>query len=319
MSRERFGPDDLDQLAPSWDAAVALTQGADPFCAASDWSFAAATSFTHASAPVVVAAGEGLCGLRSVVQPDGSRMLVGLDPVWGFATPAVGPPTDAADALVEQLGIHDWDYALIAGQDVEFPGTHAIVHALGDFRVLRGPNQERLRADLSGGFDAWWARRSSRFRQRLRRIEREASEAGIDVVDGSTGSADDILERILRIEAASWKAGDDTGLNTPDMAAFYRAIARRLAPEGRLRALFAREADNDIGYVLGGVRGPIYRGLQLSYVASAADRSIGHLLQLAQLRRLGPTIECYDLGMDMPYKRRWVDTVEPSLVLVVQR
>ena len=48
---------------------------------------------------------------------------------------------------------------------------------------------------------------------------------------------------------------------------FYQRALPRLAARGALRLSFARDGERDVGYVLGGVLGDTYRGLQLSYDA----------------------------------------------------
>jgi CelD/BcsL family acetyltransferase involved in cellulose biosynthesis len=315
----RLELDDLHRVARLWDAAVDRTSGADEFCAASPWSFAAAASFPEAEPPVVLTDGASFAGLRRRDAEDGTRLLVGLDPVWGFATPVVGHPLVAARLLGARLGLEDHDLAVVAGQRHDTLALAGIVQVLGErTRLLQGPAEQRLQIDLGDGFEAWWGRRSSRFRQRLRQIQRRAEEAGVTVVDCSAQPPDDAVDRVLAIEDRSWKAGEGTGLTSPELAAFYRRLAWRLASADQLRLLVARRDGTDIGYVLGGVRRRTYRGLQLSYAAEVAELGIGHLLQLRQLESLqGSGIDTYDLGMDMPYKRRWADRVDETFSLLV--
>ena len=321
MTGGRFSVDDLARLTPHWDRAVDRTPDVDGFCSSSLWSFSAATSFPEAGAPVIVGDGEAFGGLRPVSTPDGGRALVGLDPVWGFASPLVGPPIAAAQRLADRLRLEPFDYAVVTAQREDSVLTAAVAHVLdADFRLMRGPVQERLRIDLSGGTAEWWARRSPRFRQRMRRLRDEAGSQAVWFEDVSAMDPDALFERVLAIEAGSWKGRDGTGLAAADLAAFYRQMATRLAGCDQLRALVARRDDADVGYILGGVRGRTYRGLQLSYVEAARDLGIGHLLQWEQLERLaleGSTV--YDLGMDMAYKRRWADRVDETIAIIVIR
>lgn len=319
---QRFTVEDLPLLASSWDAAVDRTPGADPFCASTIWSFAAAMSFPHVGAPVIVGDGESFCGMRAVTtEEEGARLLVGLDPVWGFATPAVGTPARAATMLRSRLGLEDFDLAVVAGQREDSPLTSWIARVLGDdFVLFRGPVESRLRIDLTEGTQPWLARRSSRFRQQLRRLQRTADARGLEIVDVSAMDSDAVFERVLAVEARSWKGEADTGLRSPDVADFYRQVCGRIGARERLRVLVARLDDTDVGYILGGIRGDTYRGLQLSYDRGVADLGIGHLLQFAQLHRLeGEGVATYDLGMDMEYKRRWADRVDETLSVVIRR
>jgi CelD/BcsL family acetyltransferase involved in cellulose biosynthesis len=316
---QRFSVDELEQLVPHWDAAVDRTPGVDGFCSAAPWSFSAATSFPHADPPVLVGDGTAFCGLRIVRSQEVGQVLVGLDPVWGFASPVVGPPRAAAEALVARLALDDFAYALIAGQRADSALTGWIVRLLEDsHRLLRGPVQERLQVDLSDGVDAWMGRRSSRFRQRLRHLCSDAERRGVRFHDVSAMGPDALFDRILAVESRSWKGTEATGLADEDLAAFYRQMTVRLAARDQLRVLVAELDGADAGFILGGIRGSTYRGLQLSYAEAAAPLGLGHLLQFEQLRRLpGEGITCYDLGMDMPYKRRWADAVDETFAVVI--
>ncbi|MGK2928792.1 MAG: GNAT family N-acetyltransferase [Acidimicrobiales bacterium] len=318
---QRFTVDDLPLLAPAWDAAVDRTPGADEFCASTFWSFAAATSFPQAGAPVLFGDGDAFCGLRPVRTVDGTDLLVGLDPVWGFASPLVGSPSGAAAMLRARLGMARFDLAVVAGQRDDSLLTSWVVRTLADdYQLFHGPVEARLQIDLSAGVAPWLARRSGRFRQQLRRRQRAADERGLEIVDLSAMASDEVFDRILTIEARSWKADADTGLRSSDLADFYRQVSARLGAQERLRVLVARIASADVGYILGGVRGGTYRGLQLSYDRTVADLGLGHLLQFEQLSRLeGEGVATYDLGMDMEYKRRWSDRIDETMAVVVRR
>ncbi len=321
MEAHRFEVDDLPRIASYWDAAVDATPDVDTFCSSTIWSFSAATSFPEVAAPIVVGNGRAFCGLRATTTAEGARVLVGLDPVWGFATPLVGPPMEAAVMLAARLAQEPFDLAVIAAQREDMVLTGCVARVLDeDFELLRGPVEHRLRVDLAGGVEPWFARRSPRFRQQLRRLRRDAAARGVEICDLSALPPDEVFERILGIEARSWKGEADTGLASEDLAAFYRQICVRLAAREHLRVLVARVDDRDVGFILGGVRGDTYRGLQLSYDRNAADLGLGHLLQFDQLERLTTEgIAVYDLGMDMDYKRRWADRVDETISLVIRR
>jgi CelD/BcsL family acetyltransferase involved in cellulose biosynthesis len=321
VAAQRFSVDDLGLVATHWDAAVDRTPGADGFCASTLWSFSAATSFPDVGEPVLIGDGEAFCGMRGASSEDGRRVLVGLDPVWGFATPLVGPPIAAARMLGGRLSLEDFDLAVVAGQREDGALTAAVVRQLdGGFRLFRGSTEHRLRIDLQDGVDAWFARRSGRFRQRLRRLRRDAREREVAFVDLSAMPPDEVLDRLVAIEADTWKGQEGTGLTSTDLASFYRQVCARLAAAEQLRVVVARLDGHDAGYVLGGVRGRIYRGLQLSYTQAAAGLGLGHILQIEQLERLEQEgIDVYDLGMDMPYKRRWADRVDDTISVIVSR
>ena len=315
----RVDADQLDLVAADWDRAVDRTADADEFCASSIWSFAAAASFPDVEPPVVLTDGASFAGMRRAVGEDGTRLLLGLDPIWGFATPVVGHPLVAARLLAARLGIDQCDLAVVTGQRADGIGLRCLVEVFGDdHRLLQGPVEQRLRADLSAGTEAWLARRSSRFRQRLRHLRRRADDAGVTVVDCSALPPDEAIDRVLAVEQTSWKGEQGTGLASESLAHFYRRMAWRLSATDQLRLLFARRDDRDVGYALGGVRGRTYRGLQLSFDEDLTDLGLGHLLQIHQIEALeGTGIDTYDLGMDMAYKRRWADRADETFAVVI--
>lgn len=322
MSAQRFSVDDLGSLTTYWDAAVDHTPDVDAFCASTAWSFSAASSFPHAEPPVLVGDGEAFCGMRSALTEEGQRLLLGLDPIWGFATPFVGSPLRAGQMAALRLSLDDdYDLAVFAGQREDSALTAGLAHALGDAHTLyRGPAEQRLKVDLAEGTEAWFARRSPRFRQRLRRIERDAAERGIEIVDISAVPPDQLFDRLVAIEATTWKGDEATGLASPDLADFYRQMTARLAVRDHVRALVAQLDGVDVGFLLGGVRGDTFRGLQLGYSRAVAELGIGHLLQIEQIRRADAEgIQVYDLGMDMEYKRRWADRVDETFAVIVSR
>lgn len=321
MTIWRIEADQLETAASLWDAAVDRSPDVDGFCASTAWSFSAALSFPDVEPPVVLTDGVACCGLRARSTDDG-RMLVGMDPIWGFATPCVGPPMRAAELLVHRLDLDpDWTVAVVAGQREDAMSTACIARvAEGRWRLFRGPEEHRLRADLADGFGPWFRRRSSRFRQRMRRLERDAADGGLEIVDLSAAPPDEVFDRLLAVEAEGWKGEEATGLTSVDLADFYRRMCVRLATRDHLRVLVARSDGADVGFILGGVRGDTYRGLQLSYHRAHGHAGIGHVLQMAQIRRLvDEAVTVYDLGMDMPYKRRWTDRVDTTFAVVVSR
>lgn len=254
--------------------------------------------------------------MAAYVDADGDKVLCGLEPLWGFSCPVLLPdPEVHADEFVDEVRRLVWDRMVITGLTEASPLFHEMARSLlrvGE--VYRGDGIQRCTADLTGGYEAWLERRSPRFRRQQRRRLRAASEAGVTIEN--VVEAEGLIERLLAIEADGWKKSD--GMASPAMTTMYRTMIDRLSTRRRLRASIARLGGRDVGFIVGGVRAGIYRGLQLSYVEGVAKLEVGHLLQDHQLRNL-PGVHTYDLGMDIPYKRRWADRVVPTTVLVARR
>ncbi len=305
--------------AQAYDDAVARIDGIDRWCSSTDWVLPLTASM-RPDDPIAVRTASGWGLFDRTTASDGRRILMGVDRIWGFACPVIGEPGVwseiagfACDGGVDAViigglveGGNAWNSAL-AG----FDATHRL-HRLGGIT--------RRRAHLGDGFDAWFAGRSPRFRQRMRSLRREADHAGLHFVTITSTEPSAVLDRLIAIERRSWKGADDDGLMGAEMAAFYRLVLARLGPD-RTRCLVARLDGQDVGYIVGGVRDSTYRGLQLSSAEEVHSLGVGHLLQLAQIERLcDEGLTTYDLGMDMPYKTRWSDhTLETTTIAAFPR
>jgi CelD/BcsL family acetyltransferase involved in cellulose biosynthesis len=321
--------DELDAASAEVEAAIDATPGIDPWCSGPDWTLPVHLGFAPGAERILARVGgtarPGFALLARYATEDGRRIVGGLDPLWGFATPLVGPDIEMVAASLADLLEEDgaWDLLWLAGMPAP-AGPRAflprLVNELGWLgRVGLAPGISTRLADLGGGYEPWLARRSSRFRRNLRQAERRAATAGLTIHDASDDP--EPFGRILAIELRSWKGQRDDGITTPAMAITYRAMVNRLARTDRLRLHVARLGGEDVGYILGGVRGRTYRGLQLSYTTEVAPLSVGHLLQHHQIQLLAASGDAtvYDLGMDMPYKERWADITRTSHTLVIDR
>jgi CelD/BcsL family acetyltransferase involved in cellulose biosynthesis len=320
---------DLDTRWLDVESALDETAEVDRWCSGPDWVIPVHEGFAPAADTLLLDLSKGdehgFALLARYQLADGRTMIGGLEPLWGFASPLIGADISAvAGRLADHLDDDDsWDVLVLAGMPLPTgPGafTAQAIRALGHLGEVRiGEGITRQVADLDDGYEAWHARRSSTFRRNLRQTTRRAADEGVAYDDVSDDPA--AFDRVLTIEQRSWKGGEDSGITSPEMRDTYRAMLGRLASRRRLRAHVARLGGVDIGYILGGVRAGIYRGLQLSYVEEAASLSVGHLLQAHQLQLLTQTGEAdlYDLGMDLDYKRRWADRAVTSFTVVIDR
>jgi hypothetical protein len=311
-------------LPDNWDRLVASSADLDRFCSASPWALSTRDAYA-ADAEIVAAKGPAAAvALGRTRLEDGAWLLCGLDPVWGFASAVVGPDVAGAAALAgEVLGRRrpGWDVAALTGLVPGSARYRALVRTLaGRYRLGRGQAITRCRVDLDAtGAKGVVARRSATFQRTLRQAQRRAEQAGL-VIELDRGGGAEVVERCREVDRSSWKGRQGVGLVEEPFFVFYTAMAARLAHAGALRSGFARLDGQDVGYILGAVLGDTYRGFQLSYDARQARLSLGNLLQYAQLEALeAEPVTSYDLGMDMPYKRRWADSAFTTETLVVMR
>jgi len=297
-------PEEFEHEAGDYDAAVRATEGIDRFCSSHEWVLAAREAWAP-DAPSLLA--RGARGYAAFVRRE--SMLMGLDTEWGFACPLVGDVVEEFATAVER---ETWRAILLPGV---VPGStlmRAVVAAFAHHEMRLGPTLRRHVASLEGGLDGYLARRGSKLRENLRRAARRAKALGLTFEAGGT------LERAVAVERRSWKGAAGTGILVPEMRAFYELLVARLGPRARL--LFARRDGEDVGYILGGVRDGCYRGFQFSYDQRMRHVSLGALLQLEQIRALAAEgVLVYDMGIDLPYKRRWADSPVDTVTLAVVR
>jgi hypothetical protein len=265
---------------------------------------------------------------------DGTPVLVPLDSVWAFASPIV---TDASDgpsgnqsarhqhdiaSLVGSLkATPDWRVAFVTGINASSSTYALLLQQLDTFcRLVQGEQTVRCVASLADGFEAYIASRSRVFRRNLRSATKTALANDLYIEIADHASVESILQRLLAIEHQSWKGRQGSGIVTSDMRALYSALVSELHTTRSLRVCFACQDGIDVGFVVGGVLGSTYRGLQISFVESARTLSIGNLLQLHEIERLCiEQVQRYDLGMDMEYKRLWCDELMITTPIVAVR
>jgi len=318
---EQLTPEDCRREADAIERAALATEGVDRFCSGADWGNAAHEAW---DADIEARVWRGSGGYASFLAEsiDEHLILSPFDRMWGYSCPLIGADPDTlagefADVLVADST--NWNLALLTGLEESSPLWNALVRALFPRLALGvGQPQHRWCATLEGGIDAYLGRRSAKLRRELLRQERRAHENGVQFVRGA-GTAEELFRRVLDVEDRSWKAAMRTGLHIDDMRSFYRVLVPRLHARNRLRIVFARIDDADIGYILGGVAGDVYRGLQFSFDNEYRKLGIGNLLQLTELRCLcDEGFVTYDLGIDIDYKARWADERIETATLVIR-
>ncbi len=306
---------EFDQVAEAYDLAVDQTgelgtiehPEIDIACSSTDWVRPALDVFAADAEPWILRSDAGFIVLTKTAGHDENTALVPPESMWGFASPLISAHPEVLVTHLSKALDHDdsWDLVILTGLA---PGgrietaVRSVLH--GQFALYSGPEMTRCRIDLP----TFHARETSKKRRERRRIANRCGEQGVEVIDPLADpnvSADSLFTRILQVEAQSWKGLKGSGIIEPTLQKFYRKMVGSL-PRTRIRLLFARKDDRDIGYILGHVRGDEYRGLQISYTQPHQHLSIGSLLQSAEIDRAAASgVRTYDLGMDMAYKQRW--------------
>lgn len=318
-------PIDLAEVADDFDRAVACTPEIDRFCSSAAWILAASSALMPPRASFSFRGEHGYFAMMRGVHPAGFPYIEPVELAWGLAAPLVGgDPRALVEEVVPVLAARrDWQLAIISGHTATGPHRRALEAALpARWERRRGQPTVRHVASLDGGVDGFLARRSRELRKSIRKSRRAAEDAGLtfESVRAPEAGAAALYERIQAVEAHSWKSQEGVGISAGPMRAFYAAMLPRLCALGQQRTIFARQADRDVGYILGAVMGDEYRGLQFSYHDELSRLGIGGLLQYQQVVELcGEGVARYDLGTEMDYKRRWAeDIMETEMVVLVR-
>jgi CelD/BcsL family acetyltransferase involved in cellulose biosynthesis len=320
----------FDARTARFDDLVAQTPEIDLFCSSTDWILPARAAFAPGARPFVMETPEGFASLMSVPTVEGGRALLPLEASWGLASPFVGPaPEPIVDALFAVLDLDEppADVLFLSGLAVEGRAFRAVEAAVARSRrwlFYEGATAGRQCADIRGGLDAFYARRSSGFRANARRARRQAHAAGVTyeyvTAAGSTAEVLTLYERIQAVERRCWKGMTGHGIDQSPAREFYRHMVLRLARRGALRLVFARLGGADVAYVFGGLLANTYRGLQCSFDDVHRPMAPGVLVHLEMIERLAAEgIEVYDLGSEMEYKRRWGEDGLTTTTTIVVR
>lgn len=302
----------MAEQADAFDSVVGATPDIDHFCSSSAWALPAQRAFSPEATPWIYAHGEAVIALMALPMGPERVEAMPLEAGWGLAAPFAGQAPDQMAELLHRM----WSESPIQIDAVHLSGLRlrgvwmdAVArrfHSSHHLAVWGGC--ERRIAQLNGGVEGYLGRRSAKFRASLRRAVRRADSVGVQYDYLTHGDPEQIYDRIQAIEAQGWKSAEGAGIDEGLTRTFYREIIERLLERGAFRGLFVRQGDEDIAYVFGGLWRSLYRGLQLSHRRDAAELSPGNLAQWSLIQHLmAEGITVYDLGTDMPYKRRWAE------------
>lgn len=306
----------------TFDKAAAATGGICGFCSSSAWQLAA-HEHLHGGGDgdrkhwIVEGGGSWLL----FSEQDQHGVFFPMEAAWMFGCPLVGQAEPAMELLVasaaEEASRLGNPSAFFVGGLVRNGAMHGTLRSLERrSRICREyPGTDVMMIDLGEGFEGWLGRRSRKFRRTLR--DAEVAIDGLEIIDLSQEAPETLFERLLAIQRRTYKWREGTDIfQIAGYAGFYRQLLAELHASGTLRVLLARRDGVDLAHIFGGVRGTVYRGLQMSYAEEARDLGLGNRLQLENLRRCASEgIVTYDLGMHAPYKERWADRSESRLGL----
>ncbi len=314
----------FEQQAEHFNRAVDEFPGIDPFCSRSDWILSFLDAFLPEVPLFIWRHNDSYLLLCESLSSDGHMFLTSPEPMWGFSAALVGPDSPS---LLRAVFSPDGPLPQTDHTHLVLFGLPDNQHFLQEITAAGGlyhkplPVAPTLRcvSALDGGVDGFLSRRTAKFRAGLRRALRKTASAGIafkriDALDENR--LDEIYSEIVSVERKSWKGKTGEGADQPPMKQFYRTLLARITPAGQVRLIFAERNGEVIGYIYGAATGKHFRGLQFSFDERFSALGLGNTLQFQMITRLCEE-GClkYDLGMDVPYKRRWAETLHTTTSL----
>ncbi len=309
-----FTKEELDYSNSVLNQIAGNTDQADPFCCRTEWQFSFHEAFSPYRSLYFRNSDNSIIAFAGYEYPDIGPILQPIESNWLFGCPLIGP--DAAELLKTLLQEKPLCYAkpfiLLSGL---IPGSSVLMKVLTLFKkyyeIIRlGPSVSRS-ASLSGNVEDYLSRRSANFRRNMTRAALQLADRDVifeRCLPISIEQADETYARMLTVEETSWKGIGQCGIAIQPSRDFYRLMLRRLSLSRMGRVIFAKNGDQDIGYMFGGTTTGHYRGLQFSYGEEWSSYSIGNLLQMENVRWLCEDgITRYDLGQAMDYKVRWAE------------
>lgn len=226
------------------------------------------------------------------------------------AAPGVAIADDLAERLLAESGAASvrFDYlrddAVLFAAAARWPRARIAPHAVSPV------------ADCRVGYDAWFAARSKRIRQRLRRDGREAlcehKMRREFRTDDPVPSG--LFDAMLAVERSGWKGRGGTAIaDNPAERSFYTALVQRAAAAGMLRIALLWDGERLAAFEFGVVGGRRLFLLKVGYDERYADLSVGYVLAAEHIRQCchDPAVDWYDkMGNGMSpaeYKLRFAD------------
>lgn len=191
----------------------------------------------------------------------------------------------------------DWDLLDLRWVDTQGSDrgqTPAALAAAG-FANLSKPWDETALVDLADGWDAYWASRTSKFRNNVRRYERRLTERGeVRYVryrpqGEAAGDCDprwDLYQSCVDLARQSWQGSSDTGttISHASISSFMSDVHEAAARSGSLDLNLLSIDERPVAFAYNyHYRGSVF-GLRVGFDAQAARDGAGNLLYMRVLK-----------------------------------
>ncbi len=242
---------------------------------------------------------------------------------WGSSYGPIG--RNPAATLLAGLGHiarteRDWDVIELASIDQETVDHGRTPRALAQvgLQATVQDHEQSARVVLDGGWEDYWASRTSKHRNNVRRIEKKLAEQGeVEYVryrPAGTAYGDDdprwdLFETCLRVSRSSWQSEstDGTTLSHESILPFLRDVHTTAVNRGALDINLLYLGSKAVAYSYNYIYNGYIFGLRMGFDASATTQGAGTALVHRSIQdsfERGDQI--YDLGTGyLESKRRW--------------
>lgn len=307
-------------LYTTWYQTAVSTAQADPFCCAPVWQLSFHNAFSPRQQLFLKTSKRNIIAFAEKIAAPNEIYLTPVEASWFFGCPLMGK--DSVEFFSDLIGnIEKYYYPffpriIISGIRPNGKLSRRLIRAFaGYFYFFLHSSGAQCAASLADGIDGYLARRSGNHRKKLKKQQNKILNKGVwfeRVKPLTVKEAEKTFARIYAVELKSWKGLGQCGMDQEPSTSFYRIMLRRLSLLKQARVIFARHENEDIGFIMGGLAGKIYRGQQFSYAENWRDYSIGNLLQVEKIKWLCEEgIKRYDMGPvtgpKMGYKAHWTE------------
>ncbi|NBV86540.1 MAG: GNAT family N-acetyltransferase, partial [Verrucomicrobia bacterium] len=207
-------------------------------CSRSEWIFAFHEAFTPQKKLFLRQNDTSVLTLAAWVHPVIGLLLEPVEAHWFFSASLMGPESAALleDLLQEPELRGRKPHIAISGLQEGGELWNNLLQLL-DFGHEVGALEPILfrSASLAGGAEGFLSRRSAKFRKNLRQAVQRAKEYGITMERchaRTDEEADHAFDRMLAVEARSWKGLENCGMGEEPYRTFYRLVYKRMCRTG---------------------------------------------------------------------------------------
>lgn len=172
-----------------------------------------------------------------------------------------------------------------------------------------------------GGWDKYLQKSSSNFRNNYKRHMSHAEEAGIHVINESEiDNHDDVVARLVNMEARSWQGRKGTGKIAPNKE-FFKIIFPTLLDKGEVEIFWALNKEKALAFSVFLIHRNIAVLFATGYdVSLKKELPVGNLVNYAAVKKLsGNGVKVIDMMTDIganQWKKRWTKDYAASLKYV---